>query len=148
MLGAQRRVAVPGDDELEAQPVVVLEATALARSAGWRYPLPASRAGPEVQSRLGSHAELERVDHPRARAPASRAGELEPGEDRARGALLVPEVQVVGLGRVEVDGLLDEPQAEDVGVEVDVPLRVAGDHRDVVHALELHGSPRGTAQRA
>jgi hypothetical protein len=78
------------------------------------------------------------VDHARAGAASGGAGELEPGEDRAGRAGLVAEVQVVGVGRVEVHGLLDHPQAEDVGIELDVLLRVGGDHRDVVHALELH----------
>ena len=51
-----------------------------------------------------------------ARAPAnSNQVRIEPGEPG-----LVAEVEVVGVGRVEVDGLLDQPQAEHVGVEVDV----------------------------
>jgi hypothetical protein len=81
------------------------------------------------------------VDHPGAGAARPGARELEPREDRAGRALLVAEVQVVRVGGVEVDGLLHEAQAEDAGVELDVPARVAGDHRDVVHALELHGAP-------
>src|SRR5450631_494160 len=109
---------------------------------------------PEVQRILGGDAELERVDHPRPGATAGCAGELEPGQDRARGASLVAEVQVVRLRRVEVDGLLDEPQAEDAGIEVDVSLRVAGDHRDVVKGVEPHrrsedyGAARGSGRTA
>ena len=86
------------------------------------------------------------------RAARRRAGELEPGEDRAGRALLVAEVEVVGLGLVEVDGLLDQPQPEHVGVELDVLLRVARDHRDVVEPFELHdallGVDRGHASRS
>jgi hypothetical protein len=78
------------------------------------------------------------VDHARARAAASGPWELEPGQDRPGRAGLVAEVQVVGVGLVEVDGLLDEPQAQHARVEVDVRLRVSRDHGDVVEALELH----------
>jgi len=46
---------------------------------------------------------------------------------------------VIRVGRVDVDRLLDESKPPDVGEELDVLLRVARDHRDVVHALELHG---------
>ena len=47
-------------------------------------------------------------------------------------------------GRVVlVDGLLDEPEPELVGVEVDVALRVAGDRRHVVDAFEFHVPPNG-----
>jgi hypothetical protein len=75
------------------------------------------------------------------------AGELEPREDRAGRAGLVPEVEVIGLGLVEVDGLLDQAQAQHVRVERDVRLRVARDHRDVVQALELHVVPFVVAVR-
>jgi len=45
---------------------------------------------------------------------------------------------VVDVGGVEVDGLLDEPQPEDAGVELDVAGRVACDRGDVVEPLEPH----------
>ena len=57
---------------------------------------------------------------PRAAPGNSNQVRIEPGAPR-----LVAEVEVVGVGLVEVDGLLDEPQAERVGVEVDGRLRVA-----------------------
>jgi hypothetical protein len=56
---------------------------------------------------------------------------------------LVAVVEVVDVGSVEVDRLLDHPQPEQPRVEVDVARGVAGDRGDVVDALELHGrSPR------
>ena len=133
--GAQRRVAELGDHELEAEPVVVLEAQA-ALGAG----AAAEALLPEVERRLGGDAELERVDHPDAGAAACRAGELEPGQDRARRALLVAEVEVVRLRRVEVDGLLDEAQPEQIGVEAHVLPGVARDHGDVMEARKVHAS--------
>ena len=63
----------------------------------------------------------------------------EEGQDRAGPPGLVAVVEVVGAGIVEVDGLLDEPQAERPGVEVDVAAGVAGDRRDVVDAVLGHG---------
>ena len=39
---------------------------------------------------------------------------------------------------VEVDGLLDEREAELVAVEVERALRVGADARDVVEPVELH----------
>ena len=66
--------------------------------------------------------------------------------DRARLAGLVAVVEVVGAGVVEVDGLLDEPEPERAGVELDVPARRARDRRDVVDAVlgrvyEVSGAP-------
>jgi hypothetical protein len=40
---------------------------------------------------------------------------------------------------VLIDRLLDQPEAEDAGVEVHVPGRIAGDQGDVVDAFEPHG---------
>ena len=146
VLGPQRRVAVVGDDELQAQAVVVREGQRpLPKLAG--IALAGEPLGPELQRLRRRHAELNRVDHTRPGPAGTRARELEPGEDRSRRALLVGEVQVVRLGRIEVHGLLDHPQAEHVGIELDIPLCVAGDHRDVVHAIELHRSPRKSSCR-
>ena len=52
--------------------------------------------------------------------------EGEEGQDRAGPAGLVPVIQVVGARIVEIDGLLDEPQAENPGVAGEVALRRAG----------------------
>jgi hypothetical protein len=39
--------------------------------------------------------------------------------------VLGPQAQgVIGVGRVEVDRLLDQPKAQRIGVEVDVRLRL------------------------
>ena len=68
--------------------------------------------GPEVERVLGGDAPLDGVDHAVAGPAGRRAGELEEGQDRARRAALVAEVQVVDVGLVEVDRLLDQAQAE------------------------------------
>src|SRR5215207_1323214 len=79
----------------------------------------------------------------RAADAGTAGGGVLPGEERQDGAGpagLVPEVQVVGAGVVEVDGLLDEPEAEGARVEREVPARGTGDGSDVVDACG-HGRP-------
>jgi hypothetical protein len=56
-------------------------------------------------------------------------------------AEIVAEVEVVGLGIVEVDGALDQPEAEHAGIEVQVALGITRDGGDVMDAEDLsHGS--------
>ena len=55
------------------------------------------------------------------------------------GAAVVIAVEEVVDGRVVlVDGLLDEPEPEQAGIEIEVRLGVAGDRADVVDAVEFH----------
>lgn len=49
---------------------------------------------------------------------------------------LIAEVEVVGRGIVEVDGLLDEPQSEHAGIECDVGAGIARHGGDVMNAQE------------
>ena len=56
----------------------------------------------------------------------------------ARAAFLVGVEEVVDGRVVLVDGLLDQPQAEDPRVEVDVPRCVSRDQSDVMDSLEAH----------
>ena len=67
MLGAQRRVAGVGDDELEPQAVGVREAQRVAVALGAVQAL-----RPEVERGRGGDGELERVDLADARAAAAR----------------------------------------------------------------------------
>jgi hypothetical protein len=41
-------------------------------------------------------------------------------------------IKVIGAWIVEVHSLLDEPQAQNVGVEIEITRRVAGDRRNVM----------------
>ena len=71
---------------------------------------------------------------------------IAPGYSKnVRSAPALPELvgveQVVDARIVLVDGLLDHPQAEDAGVEIDVPGGVARDRRDVVDAFKPHEAP-------
>ncbi len=78
------------------------------------------------------------MDHPRPRPAGRHPRELEERQDRAGRAALIAVVEVVDVGRIEVDGLLDETQPQHARVEVDVRLRVGGDAGDVVNTVELH----------
>src|SRR5947209_3348221 len=90
------------------------------------------------------------VSSPAGRAPSprssSRAGVLEERQLGPGLAGLAGVEEVVDGRVVLVDGLGDQPQSHDPGVEVDVARGVAGDGGDVVDALELHRpSPYGIA---
>jgi hypothetical protein len=69
-----------------------------------------------------------------ALSPASRVGPGEKGQDTSGIPLLVAEVKVVRCGVVEVDGAFDEPQSENSGVEVEIPLGVTRNSGDVMDA--------------
>jgi hypothetical protein len=59
------------------------------------------------------------------------------GEDTSRIPLLVTEIEVIGSGIVEVYRTLDEPEAKNARVEVEIPLRVTGYTGDMMNT----GSP-------
>src|SRR5680860_330060 len=84
-------------------------------------------------------------------AAALGAGHDEEGDDAARTAGGVTEVEVVRAGIVEVHGPLHQPKAEGAGVEVDRALGVAGYQGDVVQSLDHAWPPcvgvRPAAQR-
>ena len=73
-----------------------------------------------------AHPPEDAVDHARARAPGSGARVLEEGQVHPRRAVLVAVEEVVHGRVVLVDRALDHPQAEQAGVELDVPR---GRHR-------------------
>ena len=90
-------------------------AAALGRDA-----LGAEALRPEVERLLRGDAPDDAVDHAGARAARDRARVLEERQVDARAALLVAVEQVVDARVVLVDGLGDQPQAQDAGVEVEV----------------------------
>ena len=91
MRGAQRRVAQPLRDELELEAVGVREAQRALVGALARMAVLAQAVGPEAERRGRRDGELQRVDVAEPGAAAGRAGELEPGEDRARRACSSPK---------------------------------------------------------
>src|SRR4030095_8262943 len=55
-------------------------------------------------------------------------------ENRPRGALGVAIVEMIGLGIVIVNREFDKSQAENAGIEIQIPLRVARNRRHVMNA--------------
>src|SRR5690348_3148010 len=114
-------------DQLQQEAIRVVEGNDGLRLAGRRTALARSlivdavsrqALDPEAdgarQNRKGGDGHL-----PRADAPAPRAGPGEERDDASRSADLVAVIEVVGLGIVEIDGPLDEAEAEHPSVEVD-----------------------------
>ena len=62
---------------------------------------------------------------------------------------LVPVVQMVGAGVVEIYGELDQPEPQNSGIEIDILLRIARDRRDVVNPENLLGGfhPQSLSRR-
>ena len=87
------------------------------------------------------HAKAGLGDLSRPALPASDVLPREEGEDGARVALLVSEIEVVSARVVEIHGLFHQAQAQYAGVEVEIALRIARDGCDVVDAVDgvFHG---------
>ena len=106
-----------------------------------QVPLPPSQ-------RLGRDAERGRGGQAGAVAPGGHPLPGEECQDRRRPPGRVPVVEVVGARVVEVHRLLDQPQPQHPGVEVDVALRVRRDGRDVVQAARADVAHAGSGAAA
>ena len=72
----------------------------------------------------------------------------EEGQDRARIAAGIAEIEVPGGRVVEIHRLLDQAQAEHAAVEVEIAAGGTGDGGDVVNAVDLHDDdPPGCEKR-
>ena len=142
MVGDERRVVRLHDRQL------VLEALGVGEAEEAVAALSADALLPEVEGVGRGDAPDDAVHHARAGAAGRCVRILEERDVRAGAALLVRVEQVVDRRVVLVHGLLHEPQAERARVVLDVPRRVAGDARDVVHAFELHRAYRTVRDRA
>ena len=120
-------------DELQHQPIVVLEGNHLPRRPLKRDSVTHQPLDPESQC-ARQHGERRDGDLARPLAPGSRAGPGEEGHDAPRIADLIAEVEMVGLRIVEVHGALHQPETEQPHVEVEVLLRVTRDRGDVMDA--------------
>src|SRR5215207_5540997 len=94
--------------------------------------------GPPLERGAVRHAQADLDDAPRAGEIRSHAGPVEEGHLGAGAAGFVAVEEVVGRDVVLVDGLLDQPQTEGVGVEVQVSWCIAGNRGDVVQTAEFH----------
>ncbi len=107
---------------------------ALALQAGRRPP---SRNAPSNSQRALGHGKDGGADLADAGPALADIREREIGHHRARRADLVGVIEVVDVGRVEIDGLLDPAQAELAGEECIVLARILRHRGDVVQALDL-----------
>jgi hypothetical protein len=137
-LGGERFIVRARDHQLVPEPLEVGERKPPVRRLG-RDAVIGQAGGPERERVLGRDPPLDGVNHAVAGLSQGRARELEERQDRAGSAALVAEVQVVDIGLVEVDGLLDQAEPEQARVEVDVARSIGGDRGDVMEAFESHG---------
>lgn len=131
-------------DELAHESVMVLEgddALILIPGSGLRELdlLPYQPLYPETD---GAWEYRERGNGDLATALSS-SPRVRPGKERKnapRAPLLIAEVEMIGGRVVEVYGTLDEPEAEDAGVEIEISLGIARDTGDVVNtgSAEAH----------
>src|SRR5690349_8444919 len=120
----------PTADDLEEQSIRIskgdhlfrVRALAAAHGTLVGNPMPNETLDPEAD-RARQHRERGHRDLSCADTSATRAGPGEERHDAPRGADLVAVVEVIGLRIVEVDRALDESEAKEAGVEVDVALR-------------------------
>ena len=100
-----------------------------------RHAEPGQALAPEIEAARGHRKAGER--HLARTAAGGR--QMLPGKERHRRAGradLVAVVEMIDARVVEVDGALDEAQAQHLGVEVDVALRRAADRRDMVQPVD------------
>src|ERR1700687_383840 len=95
-------------------------------------------AGPELQ-RAGRDRERDHGHLPAARAPPGQVRPPEEGHRASWRAEVIAEIDVVGVGHVEVDGLLYEAETQHADVKVDVLLHVTRDARHVVDSGNVGG---------
>ena len=98
----------------------------------------ATQAPAPERERPGGHRERGDGDLPGAVRADAHAHLLvwERGHDRSRRARLVPVIEVVHVVVVEIHRLLDEPLAQDPGIEVEVRLGFGDRGGDVVEAAD------------
>src|SRR6266480_3085251 len=131
----ERLVLRRAGDQLETETLGVLEAETLAFDRGFQTGrLKPPR--PELEGFFGTDAKSNPVDHSRARTSAHQAWIFEERQVRTGAAIFIRVKEVVDRGVVLVDRLLDEPQAHDPGIELEVLRRVGGDGADVVDTVQ------------
>src|SRR5439155_25520870 len=125
VVGDQRLVARLDEQELVPEALGIRKQERGVAALG-RDTLGAEALLPKGERVLRGDAPGDAVDHAGARGAAPRAGIFEEGDVGARIAPLVAVEEVVDGRVILVDALLDEPQAQDARVEVDVARRVRG----------------------
>jgi hypothetical protein len=120
--------------EMDRQPAVAYLGTGMADA------MLAEPLRPIVESARARDAERRTGDRIGA-APLRRRRPVEEGEVGSRRGEAVGIEEVIGGDVVLVDGLLDQPEAEDIGVEIDIALGIGRNRGEVVDSGELHDRP-------
>ena len=135
MVGDQRLVGCLDDDSSWPSPSGSEKRSVRRAALDCRSCRP-SRSAQNVERVVGADPPANGCTIPAPALPGRAPGILEERDVRAGAARLVGVEEVVDGRIVLIHGLLDQPQAERAGVELDVPRSVAGDARDVVDPLE------------
>src|SRR5579883_3384012 len=138
MAGPKRGILGAHGTKLESEPLGVLEAQILSVARGSDAVVP-QPVFPEAQRVGRGDAPRDPVRHSRAGAAALGPRVLEEREVRAGAAVLIGVEQVIDGRIILVHRFLDQPQAEQPGVKVDVSRRIRRDRGDVVNPVESHG---------
>src|SRR5262245_13502899 len=62
-------------------------------------------------------------------------------KNRAGMARLIAEIEMIGAGIVEIDGLLDESQNQYAGVDIKIAIRADVDRGHMINTHACHGIP-------
>src|SRR5262245_11706830 len=135
-----------GGDELEPEAVRVYETDSLLSEARGHFKKSDLVMGqtitPKVEGSCG-YSEGDDANFSAARSAPEGAGPGKEGQQAAGPADLVPEVEVVSARVIEIHSPLHQPQPEESGVEVQIPLGISRDRGDMVNAL-CSGSHRSS----
>ena len=131
----ERLILSRAGDELETETLRVFEPETVVFDRGFQ-PGRLQAPRPELEGFLGTHPKADPMDHPRARTSAHEAWILEKCQVRTGAAIFVSVEEVVDGRVVLVDRLLDQSQAHDPGIELEVPGCVGGDGADVVDSVQ------------
>jgi 3-oxoacyl-[acyl-carrier protein] reductase len=127
--------------QFDLQPVRIPHAKHLCAEAGNGTvelpPLVGEASHPRFKCSL-RHGERGRLGHAGAGLARRGVRKGKEGEKAAGAARYVTIVEVVGVGRIEVDRTLDQPDAKNAGIEVEVGLCVTGNRRDVVQPADAN----------
>jgi hypothetical protein len=134
VLGEEWRIVDGRDHEALAEALGVVEGNA--RVVSGDVGLGREAMLPEVERFLRGDAPIDGVHHPGTGLAATHAWILEKRDVAAGCPGLVGVEEVVDGRVVLIHRLLDESEAQDTRVEVDVARRVAGDARDVVDSVQ------------
>lgn len=91
-----------------------------------------------IADRLRRDCETGRNYLASAARAAPRAGPWEKCDDCSRPSGPVAEIQMIRARIVEVDRAFHEPQAKDLGIKIEIALRIGRDRSDMMNTEKFH----------